>query len=367
MKQTKAALSGGQRFHRKATARLGYDIADIHARVGDLADWIGNRYGVLVSTRRGKTTHIECPKHEPGHTTSAYVTHWPDGQTFRCERCVIGPVDVIDLVVALGEVNDRGAAIRMLAAETGASTVSTFTGKQQRRRPILKPPKPPLEPVEDTDRRPDAVTAARIKTEYLTHRAWSDETWEHAGLEVVRVNGQHAVRHPYRANSSIYWWQDRVYKRQAGRPKWLNPSGKPPWLYNGATLASDAAHFASWAAPWNGLVHITEGAPDAIALLDTIALTYPVLGVPGAAQWRPEWTRALSGLHVIVSGHNDDAGRGFAAKISAELDRVAASSIQMMPPQRYNDLADWTAGVGESAAFDQLMPAIEQFVIGADQ
>ena len=100
-----------------------YDIAEIHAGVGDLAEWIGQRYGVLVGSRRGKITPTECPQHRPGHTTSAYVTHWPDGgMTFRCERCDIGPVDVIDLLVELGDAADRGQAIRMLGETSGART-----------------------------------------------------------------------------------------------------------------------------------------------------------------------------------------------------------------------------------------------------
>ena len=39
-----------------------YDIAEIHAGVGDLAEWIGQRYGVLVGSRRGKITPTECPQ-----------------------------------------------------------------------------------------------------------------------------------------------------------------------------------------------------------------------------------------------------------------------------------------------------------------
>jgi len=335
MKQTKAALSGGQRFHRKSTARLGYDIADIHARVGDLADWIGNRYGVLVSTHRGKTTHIECPKHQPGHTTSAYVTHWPDGQTFRCERCVIGPVDVIDLVVVLGEVNDRGAAIRMLGESLGAETGThtPFVGKQPRA------PKPPAKrsPVADNDPRPDAAVAERIKSEYLALRCWSSATWERHRLEVVLRHRRPAIRHPFRIQGETWSWQDRML---SGDKKWMNAKGALALPFNIDAVTPEFA-----------FVHVTEGPPDAITLTEALFPTYPAIAAPGSGSWRKEWGHeAARKPLVIVSPDNDAAGAGFVADVIESVKGSGAFIGVVMPPTRHKDLTDWWTAEGEDAA-----------------
>lgn len=341
--------------------RRHFDKDDVLAGLGDMADWIGDRYGVPVGKPSGRTTFVQCPQHR-GSMTSAHVTRWEDGpSTFKCYPCDLGPLNAIDLTIALGGAGNFSEAIKILGEQTGALTSAGFA---VRKRQSSRPEPKPVGVLDDTAERVHGDEADTARAEYLLHRGWSASTWDYAGLEVIKVSGRLWIRHPYRDQiGRLRWWQDRSCQRlETGQPKWNSPPGARAWLYNGATLATDCAHFTSWDEPWNRFVHITEGPADALALLDTMALTYPAIGVPGAGTWQHEWSKALSGLVVIVSGDNDDAGRGFVDKVSHALHGFAAHTAVIMPPERYGDLAEWTKAVGEEAAFDQLMPAVEWIV-----
>lgn len=315
-----------------------FDIADIHNRVGDLADWIGNEYGTLVGTRHGKTTPTECPQHQPGHTTSAYVTHWPDGgQTFRCEPCDLGPVDVIDLVRVLGKAKDRGAAIRMLGETLGARTsTDTAPVRRQPRAPKLAPK--PLTPVADNDPRPSTAVAERIKSKYLASRCWSPATWDRHGLEVVLRNGKPAVRHPFRFKGEAWGWQDRM---MSGDIKWMTAKDAPRMPHNIDATATGEFAF----------VHITEGPADAMTLTEALFPTYPVIAAPGANSWRHEWGQVVASQPmVVITGDNDAAGAKFAANVIKSVKNRGAFIGVIMPPTRHKDLTDWWTADGKDAA-----------------
>ena len=103
-------------------ARPQIDISEIHNRLGPLADFLHQRYGILVGRTSGADTEIECPWHTPGHTTSATVHQWPDGrQTVNCwAGCIDKPLDVIGAIEQL-EGCDTGEAIRLMAGYLGIS------------------------------------------------------------------------------------------------------------------------------------------------------------------------------------------------------------------------------------------------------
>ena len=322
-----------------------YDIAEIHAGVGDLAEWIGQRYGVLVGSRRGKITPTECPQHRPGHTTSAYVTHWPDGgMTFRCERCDIGPVDVIDLLVGLGDAADRGQAIRMLGETSGART-DHQPPLMAKKRPERKPD--PITPAEDSDQRPDPATAEAAKNGYLKRRRWSHDVWDHHRLEAVYRHGHVAIRHPFRVDGDVCGWQDRMPKAFNG-PKWLSAKGRKVIPFNLDALKD----------PERGYLHIVEGPADAITLTEALFTGYPVIAAPGAGTWRPEWGRFAKGRTVIVTGDNDEAGAKFVGKVIESVTGHANWIGSVQPPDEHKDLSDWWLAEGQSAG-DEITRQLE--------
>lgn len=314
--------------------------------IGGMADWIRDRYSVLVSERSGKSIGVECMQHRPGHTTSACVTLWPDGgQTFKCWSCDFGPFDAIDLVVALGEVNTKGEAIRMLGEQSGALTTTGFGGRKQH---SSKPkPKPNLEPIEDTDQRPDTATAVAAKTAYLTKRRWSEATWDRHGLEVVYRCGRVAIRHPFRIDGEVYNWQDRMPKSFGG-PRWLSAKGGLLIPFNVDALADRARDY----------VHIVEGPADAVTVTEMMFGDYPVIAAPGASTWRPEWGAFAKGKTVIVTGDNDEAGAKFIAKVVESVTGDARFIGSVQPPDEHKDIGDWWVTEG-NAAGDAIVDQLE--------
>ena len=107
-----------------------------------------------------------------------------------------------------------------------------------------------------------------------------------------------------------------------------------------------------------GHVFIVEGVTDVAALVD--AYSKPaVVGIPGAAAWRPSWAPAFEGLVVYVVGDNDQAGELFRAKLAGDLGPVARAVTQVWVPPEHNDVAAWRKGLDPEAFDAELMAAVE--------
>ncbi len=284
----------------------------------------------------------ECPRHRPGHTRSAHCQEWPDGRwTFRCHVCDIGPLDVIDLLVELGEVVDRGAAIRQLGATEDVVDFHTV----QRSEP--RPDPPPTEPMtSEPNERMDGVEAERILADYLTTRQWRPETSRALDLHVVRRNGEARIRHPFTAGGRWYAAQDRAVGSSA--PKWMTTKGSKLIPYNLDAIVRTKEHLSC--------LVLCEGPADTITLLDTFGTDYPALGIPGAGNWKSQWTRAIKSAgwpSVAVASDNDEAGDRLRATIAEELDGIAGVRCLEIP-DGCSDLNDWRIASGESFSLEFL-------------
>lgn len=99
-----------------------------------------------------------------------------------------------------------------------------------------------------------------------------------------------------------------------GHGKYESVSGETGHLYNVRSLHLPV-----------GAVGIAEGELD--ALVGSHA-GLPCVGVPGATQWKPHWTRLFEDYErVIVLGDGDKAGRQFANKVAGLLDNGEAKPL----------------------------------------
>jgi putative DNA primase/helicase len=132
------------------------------------------------------------------------------------------------------------------------------------------------------------------------------------------------------------------------RVRWCGASNPP----SGASWATVAVFDAG-----TGLdtVVVTEGPGDALTVA---AAGFNSAAVRGAALSGPATTELVSGLRgrrAVIIGDNDDAGRAFAADLSALLAREGILAAVASVPEGINDLTDWRAADPE--AFHEALEA----------
>jgi hypothetical protein len=104
-------------------------------------------------------------------------------------------------------------------------------------------------------------------------------------------------------------------------------------------------------------VFVVEGEKDAdtLAGLGWVATTNPM----GAGKWRPEYSEALRGRHVIILPDNDEPGRQHAEKVAKALKGVSASVLIINLPglPEKGDVSDWLQVPGNDK--DKLLALID--------
>lgn len=337
-----------------ATATLP-PLADLVARV-DLAELVAHWAGPSRIEGGRHWFHCPNPEHADRHPSFEVYRH-PDGvERGRCwarKECPRG--DALDLVGALERL-DRGDAARWLRRWLGdpehwaAPAVTVWRDRAPRDTPPAPREAPPVAPLPDT-RYPAPEVAAAVLTQHLEGRGWPAEAADRFRLEVVLDNtGRPRVRYPFlaptREGLEVYTWQDRATSDHG--PRWRAPSGRPLPLFNLAALE----------APELAAVVICEGPADAISAALALA-DHPhvgAVGVAGTQGWRPQWRRYFAGLEVIVATDGDTAGREAAAKITANLEGVAARVVQAVPAE--GDLTDLARTAGLEALAAHLLGAL---------
>jgi 5S rRNA maturation endonuclease (ribonuclease M5) len=179
--------------------------------------------------------------------------------------------------------------------------------------------------------------AERLLAGFLEGRGWDPAAAAEAGLHVVLGDhGRPRVRFPCFYGAELVWWQDRAIGEAL--PKWLNPAGKRPALFNANSLRL--------AAERDGELLVVEGPSDAMAVLSTYEAP-AVVGVPGAGSFSPDWTPAFSGLRrVWVVADNDGAGMKLRERVRRLLGPVVPHVVDLFVPEAHKDLDDWRRGCG---------------------
>ena len=99
-------------------------------------------------------------------------------------------------------------------------------------------------------------------------------------------------------------------------PKYMGIPGAKTTMFNAQAVLNSG-----------NFICVTEGEIDCITVV--VKTQYPAVGIPGANNWKPYYTRILDDFEtVIVLADGDNPGLEFGKKISRELGNV---SIVQMP------------------------------------
>lgn len=131
---------------------------------------------------------------------------------------------------------------------------------------------------------------------------------------------------PYLTNSGPVNMKFRCIKyhdcKAIGCPKYIAWPGLDSNIY-GVQAYSQAEDF----------ICVTEGELDALTLN---MLGIPAMGIPGASNWKPHWTRVLEDFStVFVMSDGDKPGQEFAKRLIAE---VGAVNIKMPEGEDVNSM-----------------------------
>lgn len=120
------------------------------------------------------------------------------------------------------------------------------------------------------------------------------------------------------------------------RPKYDQPSGQTPRLYNVLALSKGA-----------DVVAVCEGELDAIVCESVLGI--PAIGVPGASNWQSHWKRCFADVAevIVVSDHDvkddgSDPGLKHAKRVVSEI----GSAARLVLPPAGCDLGEWVLSAG---------------------
>ena len=322
-------------------ARPHYQIEDIHRTLGPLADYLSANYGILTGAISGADTPVECPIHRPGHTTSANVHDYGNKQVFTCFRCDI-TADVIDLVKKLDHLDTAGATQKL--GEWLRLTPSERVSAPHRYNHAYKPrqtSRTDLRDRMDADRRGEPFHVKESLERLCDYYGWHIETVEQLDIHLAKrtfKDGEVAsvMRFPFTTKGMVVGWQDRTKRTGA---KWMSgwKQKLPAYNLDAITMVDESE------------IIITEGISDCVSLLDSYGMTYPVIGIPGAATVTRELMAGLQGWRVVYVPDNDAAGSKMAERIESYSEFVEPVRVDV--PPEYSDLTDWKKAVGDRVDF----------------
>lgn len=182
---------------------------------------------------------------------------------------------------------------------------------------------------------------------YLQQRGITPETAARFQLGYVTVENR-APAHdgyvgmlslPYRRVTGVTAFKFRKLTND-GSSKYLSPAGEKLGVFN----VTDLLHYQDYVA-------ICEGELDAVAVAQC---GIPAVGIPGASNWKPHFSRLFDGIpRIYVIGDNDykadgggNAGQEFARKVCEELPQA----LNILLPQGM-DASEFLLEKGEGELF----------------
>ncbi|MGI8937813.1 MAG: toprim domain-containing protein [Iamia sp.] len=179
---------------------------------------------------------------------------------------------------------------------------------------------------------------------HLAHRGWHPVAVDVFGLTVVRSRSGLAIRHPYRNDGRVVWWQDRSLGGDG--PKWLAPSGSGRRIPHAVDLRR-SLEAAPTSDGWPVII-VFEAPANGVSLWH-VAPGACVVGLPGTS--RPQrWAPLLAGALVLIATDADDAGDKAAAELAPAVHAHGGRSLRLRPPEGL-DVTDWRQRIGDDAAF----------------
>ena len=156
--------------------------------------------------------------------------------------------------------------------------------------------------------------------------------WGSNGCPESLIWGSYALLFPCYEQGLVTCIQARLFE---GDRKFLNPRGIPKPIFNVDRLL---------ALKTGQLVHLCEGAPDAVAL-ESHGLA--AVGILGATSFRSDWVDRFLKFKVVVLGDGDAAGAKFATDISGYF-MEHRKPVKCMPLPEGQDVSDVLAQAGRS-------------------
>ena len=150
-------------------------------------------------------------------------------------------------------------------------------------------------------------------------------------------------------NGDAVAWKYRLRAPGEGRPKYLRTAGAPSLLFG--------THLLPTTPPYPPVV-VTEGELDAVALWQFGVR--PVVSIPSgaAAEWRPEWIKALDRFGQVFLAHDaDEEGDKGAAKAVAALGAQRCKRVRFPRKDAAQCLADGIPVADIHRAVNEATPA----------
>jgi hypothetical protein len=175
-------------------------------------------------------------------------------------------------------------------------------------------------------------------------------------LRTAPTTTEREIVYDYRDESARLGFQ--VVRQPGKNFRQRRPDGKGGWIWNldgvGRVLYRLPELMATGT---DRTVYVVEGEKDVETLrgLGEVATTNP----GGAGKWRPEYTPALHGRHVVILPDNDDVGRKHGEDVARALTGAAASVKVVHLPglAEKGDVSDWLAAGGTVADLQLLVRA----------
>jgi hypothetical protein len=173
------------------------------------------------------------------------------------------------------------------------------------------------------------------------------------------------LNHSYKDEKSVELYQ-AVRKEFYNAPKKITqrrPDGKGGWLWSlGDTRRVLYRLPELLAADLKATVYVAEGEPKVDALLHQGLVA--TCNVGGAGNWRPEYSQALAGRHVVILPDNDEPGRKHAQQVLASIwPHVASAKIVEIPGlEPKGDIYDWLQAGHTAQELTELAAATESIL-----
>lgn len=190
-------------------------------------------------------------------------------------------------------------------------------------------------------------TNLHLAEDFLSARGFSEQVALGYRLGVVgsspdqeyeRFAGMLSI--PYLAPSGVLGLKFRALDPER-KPKYDQPSGQQPRLYNVAALHTDG-----------DVVAICEGEIDAMVMSDLVGI--PAVGVPGASNWQEWWSRCFADYQtVLVISDNDikEDGSNPGLKHAEKVVKKVPGARLIKPPPG-TDVNEWYLKAGREAVRD---------------
>ena len=108
------------------------------------------------------------------------------------------------------------------------------------------------------------------------------------------------------------------------------------------------------------LVYIVEGEKD-VATLESLGRTATTNSGGAASKWRPEFSAALSGKHIVIIPDNDEPGRKHADAVARSVHDAGAAWVKVVTLPTGKDVTDWMESGGTKERLYELVKATAHY------